>query len=440
MARTGNSCFPVHIIISRTLKTEKMNAEIISTGNELLLGHTINTNAALLALKLADFGFKLRRVTSVGDSWPDMENALRDSLGRSELIIITGGLGPTPDDLTREMVADVLQKKLVIDEKSLNKLKIWFSGKVMSENQKKQALLPEGSIILDNPAGTAMGAYIKWKNKNIILLPGPPNEIEAMLKTSLHPVFSSLSDGIFLTKVIRLFGISEGNAAEKISSLISLDNPMVATYAGNGEIQIKISAKAISLADAQKLIKPLQDNIYNKLGEFCYGEGEDSLAGRVNALLAEKEKTVATAESCTGGWLAQQLTAISGSSAIFHLGVVSYANAAKEKILEVPHEILEKYGAVSPETAICMANGIRELANSSLGISITGIAGPDGGSNEKPVGLVYLCLANGSDNFSVKINPQGIWPGREKVRYKAVLTALDMLRRYLENRKIPEEY
>lgn len=408
-----------------------MNAEIISTGTELLLGHTINTDAALIARELAAHGINLFFVHTVGDNAERMEKVLSQALSRSDLIVMSGGLGPTPDDLSREVVAKVTGKKLLIDENSLEKLKRYFEGRTMSSNQIKQVMFPAGSLILENDAGTAPGCIVEIGSKSIIMLPGPPSELAPMLEHKVRPWLARKTEGVILSRIIRTFAIGEGDAAAKLGSLLDCENPTIATYAGEGEMHVKITARAPNTINAEMLLDPATRKVQSLLHDYCYGLDSDTLSSKVVDLLKEKGLLLATAESCTGGWLAQQITSCPGSSTVFQLGIVSYANSAKEKLLAVPQEILKKSGAVSLETAEHMAKGIHELSGSNLGISITGIAGPDGATPEKPLGLVYFCLYDGQIGRFAKLAPRPIWPGRDKVRLRAVKIALDMVRRYL---------
>lgn len=417
-----------------------MNAEIITTGTELLLGHVINTDAAIIARELAAQGINLFFIHTVGDNAERIEKTLTDALSRSDLILISGGLGPTPDDLTCEVVAKTLGKKLYTDENSLKKLEKYFQGRPISANQIKQAQFPEGSIILNNAHGTAPGCIVEWAGKTIIMLPGPPSELAPMLENEVRPWLARKNCGVIVTHIIRTFGIGEGDAAVKIDSILNSANPTIAPYAADGEMFVKITARADNDLNAEKLLKPVINEVENLLEDYCYGRDSDTLASKVVSLLKERRLMLASAESCTGGWLAQQITSCAGSSAVFQLGIVSYANSAKEKILSIPNNILEKYGAVSFETAEYMAKGIHNLSGSNLGISITGIAGPDGGSMEKPLGLVYFCLYDGKQSIMTKMEPRPIWPGRDKIRLKAVKTALDMIRRYLTVLPIPDKY
>lgn len=417
-----------------------MNAEIISTGTELLLGHTINTDASLIARELAALGINLYYIHTVGDNSARMEKTLREALARSDLVIMSGGLGPTPDDLSRDTAAKVSGKKLVPDENTLRKLQNYFAGREMSANQAKQALFPEGAHIFENKVGTAPGCAVEFDGKAIILLPGPPAELAPMLENEARPWLEKRSKGAIVSRIIRTFGIGEGSAAAMLGNLLHKANPTVATYAGDGEMHVKITARAGNATLAKEILEPAEKEALQILGEYSYGFDSDNLASKVVDLLKQRKILLACAESCTGGWLAQHITSCPGSSEVFQLGVVSYSNSAKEKILGLSHETLEKYGAVSPETALGMAKGIKELSGSQLGIGITGIAGPDGGTREKPLGLVYICLlADGKEHISM-LEPRPVWLGRDKTRLRAIKAALDMTRRFLTGLPLPETY
>lgn len=408
-----------------------MKAEIISVGTELLLGHTINTDASHIARALAELGINLRRVQTVGDNPKRLEEALAQALSSSDIVITSGGLGPTEDDLTKELAAKAAGATLEENPECLAALKEYFGDKPIGANQYKQALIPKGAIIFKNRHGTAPGCAIPCAGgKYICILPGPPAELVPMLETGLIPFLKTFSSQIIKSTVLNCFGIGEGAAAEKLGGLVQMANPTVATYAGNGEMFVKITARAESEEKADELIGPIKTNVWESLGEWIYGENAGSLENKVVTLLKERRLQIGTAESCTGGLLAARITDQPGASEIFHLGVVTYANEAKERILHVSKETLARYGAVSPQTAAEMASGIKELAGADFGAAITGIAGPGGGTPEKPVGLVYIALA-GKEIHINKMEPSGGYKGRAWVRRRAASAALDMLRRAL---------
>lgn len=409
----------------------KMKAEIISVGTELLLGHTINTDASFIARALAELGVDLRRVQTVGDNPIRLENALGEALSESDIVITSGGLGPTEDDLTKECAAKIAGVPLEESPECLAALREYFGDRPLSANQYKQALIPRGAIIFKNRHGTAPGCAIPCPGgKYICILPGPPAELLPMLETGLIPFLKTFSRQIIKSAILNCFGIGEGAAAEKLGELVQMANPTVATYAGDCEIMVKITAKAESREKADELIEPVKARVRECLGDRIYGEDAGSLEQKVVTLLKEKGLQIGSAESCTGGLLAARITDQPGASEVFHLGVIAYANEAKERILHVSKETLARYGAVSPQTAAEMALGIKELAAADFGVAITGIAGPGGGTPEKPVGLVYIALA-GKEIHINKMEPSGRYMGRAWVRRRASSAALDMLRRAL---------
>lgn len=408
-----------------------MKAEIISVGTELLLGHTINTDASHIARALAELGINLRRVQTVGDNPKRLEEALAQALSASDIVITSGGIGPTEDDLTKELAAKAAGAPLEENPECLAALREYFGDKPISANQYKQALIPKGAIIFKNRHGTAPGCAIPCAGgKYICILPGPPAELVPMLETGLIPFLKNFSSQIIKSTVLNCFGIGEGAAAEKLGGLVQMANPTVATYAGNGEMFVKITARAESEEKADELLGPIKAKVRESLGDWIYGENAGSLENTVVTLLKERRLQIGAAESCTGGLLAARITDQPGASEIFHLGVVTYANEAKERILHVSKETLARYGAVSPQTAAEMASGIKELAGADFGAAITGIAGPGGGTPEKPVGLVYIALA-GKEIHINKMEPSGGYKGRAWVRRRAASAALDMLRRAL---------
>lgn len=410
-----------------------MQAEIISIGSELLLGHTINSDAALVARVLAELGIGLRQVQTVGDNRERLESALRQAANRCDLIITTGGLGPTDDDLTKSAVADFVGAPLVEFPEAARMLREYFGEREMSPNQARQAYLPEGATMFPNNAGTAPGCAVAFgEGKRVIMLPGPPRELEAMLRESVIPYLSGKARSVIHSSLIRTFGIGEGKAAHMIRDLMEGANPTVAPYAKSGEMFIRVTARAEDAQAAAELAAPTIAEIRRRLGDVIYGIDVESIEAKVVSLLTAAKKTVATAESCTGGLLAKRITDRPGASAVFQLGLVTYSNKAKEDALEVPGEILARYGAVSPQVAEIMAANVRTLGRADYGVGITGIAGPDGGTPEKPVGLVYIALAAPKRAWLREMRLKGRYPGRDWVRERASSIALDMLRRELE--------
>ena len=409
-----------------------MNAEIISVGTELLLGQVVNTDAAIVAQALSALGINLLHASVVGDNPRRLEDAVKLALSRSDLLIMTGGLGPTTDDLTKETVAAAAGRKLVLHEESLKRIQTYFNEKRVSENQAKQAYLPEGCIVLQNDNGTAPGCAFEAENGcTVLMLPGPPSELTPMLEHYAVPYLKQGQESVIVSRNVHIFGRGEAPVALMMDDMMDGENPTLAPYAKEGECFLRVTAKAASEAEADKLCQPMIDEIKRRLGDFVYSVDIESLEELVVQLLNEKGKTLATAESCTGGLLSKRITDISGSSSVFHMGCVTYANEAKEALLSVPHETLLAHGAVSEETARAMAEGIVRRAGSDLGVGITGIAGPDGGTEEKPVGLIYIALSDGKQTWVAKRAPIGRTKSRAWHRHCAASQALDMVRRYL---------
>lgn len=418
-----------------------MKAEIISVGTELLLGHTVNTDAAHVARELAAFGLDLEHVQTVGDNAGRLEAALREALRRSSLVICTGGLGPTDDDLTKETVARVAGRPLVEDAESLRRLREYFGTRPMGQNQLKQAWLPEGALAFPNAVGTAPGCAVPVEDgKFILLLPGPPSELLPMLEQSVRPFLARRTGEVIVSSMIRTFGIGEGAAAERISDLMQGGNPTAATYATEGEMFVRVTAKARDEAEARALARPLVEAVCARLGDVVYGVDVPSLEAVVVRGLAAAGLTLVTAESCTGGLLAKRITDQPGASEVFGTGLVTYANSAKTRLLGVPEAVLAAHGAVSRQTAALMAEGARLLQDGDLGLAITGIAGPDGGTPEKPVGLVYIALSAPDGIWLRAMRPQGRYLGRNWTRQRAASHALDLVRRRLAGLAMDAEY
>ncbi|MBD5646756.1 MAG: competence/damage-inducible protein A [Desulfovibrio sp.] len=418
-----------------------MKAEIISVGTELLLGHTVNTDAAHVARELAAFGIDLEHVQTVGDNAARLEAALREALARSSLVICTGGLGPTEDDLTKETVARVAGRPLMEDAESLARLREYFGTRPMGENQFKQALLPRGAEAFPNSVGTAPGCAVPVaEDKFVLLLPGPPSELLPMLEQSVRPFLGRRTGAVIVSAMIRTFGIGEGAAAERIRDLMQGGNPTAATYATEGEMFVRVTAKAADEAAAQALAAPLVRAVCERLGDVVYGVDVPSLEAVVVRGLAAVGLHLVTAESCTGGLLAKRITDQPGSSAVFETGLVTYANASKVRLLGVPEDMLAAHGAVSPQTAAFMAEGARLRQGGDLGLGITGIAGPDGGTPEKPVGLVYIALSAPDGVWLRVMRPQGRYLGRSWTRRRAASHALDLVRRRLAGLPLEAAY
>lgn len=417
-----------------------MNAEIISVGTELLLGQVVNTDTAIVARALSALGINMLYSAVVGDNAERLKTAVETAITRSDLLIMTGGLGPTADDLTKETTAAAAGRKLKLHEDSLRRIQTYFNEKHVSENQEKQAWLPEGCTVLQNDNGTAPGCAFQAENGcTVIMLPGPPSELAPMLENYAVPYLKKSVNSVIVSHNVHIYGRGEAPVAQMMDDLMDGENPTLAPYAKEGECYLRVTAKAADEQQADEMCAPVIEEIRNRLGEFVYGIDVESLEALVVKELLQQGKKLATAESCTGGLLAKRITDISGSSAVFDMGCVTYANEAKEALLYVPHEILEAHGAVSEETARAMAEGIVRRSGSDLGIGITGIAGPDGGTEQKPVGLIYIALSDGSQTWVVKRSPIGRTKNREWHRHCAASQALDMVRRYLEGLPVTVE-
>ncbi|QCX32762.1 competence/damage-inducible protein A [Caloramator sp. E03] len=410
-----------------------MIAEILSVGTELLLGDTLNTNAQYLSKRLADLGIFVYFQTVVGDNSERLKKAYDIAFKRADIVITTGGLGPTKDDLTKEIGAEYFGKKLILHEDLLEEIKGYFKklNRDFAKSNEKQAYFPQGAVILPNENGTAPGCIIDEKGKMLIMLPGPPFEMIPMFENYVVPYIKKYIDGAIVSKVIRTFGIGESHMAEKVSDLIeNMTNPTVAPYAKQNEAILRITARAKDEFEAKKLIEPIAQEIKKRLGDYIYGEDEDTLENVVGKMLIDNNLTISTAESCTGGLVAAKLINYPGISKVFIEGAVTYSNEAKISRLKVKKETLEKHGAVSSQVAAEMALGIAKASNTRIGISTTGIAGPGGGSDEKPVGLVYIGLSIDGNVKTIKYNFSG---DRQKIRERAAMYAIDFLRRELKN-------
>lgn len=408
-----------------------MIAEIMAVGTELLMGNIVNTNAQFIARRLTDMGIFVYYQTVVGDNAGRLKNALNLAFERADIVITTGGLGPTQDDLTKETGAEYFHKKLILDEKSLESIKCYFAkqGKTTNEGNKKQAYFPEGSMIIPNNHGTAPGCIIEENGKVMIMLPGPPSEVLPMFEEAIVPYLEKFQECTLVSKVLRVCGIGEGHMAEKINDLIMNENPTVAPYAKEGEVTLRITARAKNKDEGIKMVKTMEDKIREKLGDDVYGEGDtNSLEEVIGRMLIDNNITISTAESCTGGLLSGKLVNYPGISSVFLEGDVTYSNEAKMRNLNVKRETLDRYGAVSCETAVEMAEGIAKKTGTVIGISTTGIAGPAGGTAEKPVGLVYVGLYIDGKTKYKELHLTG---DRQKIRSRAVMQSLDFLRREL---------
>jgi len=409
-----------------------MVVELISVGTELLMGNIINTNAAYLAEQCVRLGLDCYYQSVVGDNEKRIEDTLKMALSRSDLVIMSGGLGPTPDDLTKEVAAKTAGVNLYMDEEAKKAIASFFEkiGKDPTNNNWKQAMMPVGSIVLPNNNGTAPGCIIKTEEKHIILLPGPPEELKLMFEEKVIPYILQIMKGSIFSKTVKVCGMSESKVAAMLDDLIENNsNPTVATYAKTGEVHIRVSAKASDEASAKKMVKPVVKEIKERLGNYIYTTDDDvTLEKAVVDLLIANELTIGTVESCTGGLVAGRLINVPGVSDAFKSGIVTYSNKAKRKFVNVKKSTLEKYGAVSSQTATEMAKGLNSVNKADVVIATTGVAGPDGGSDEKPVGLVYIaCFVCGK----VTVRECHFTGNRQKVRESTVTAALNLMRECL---------
>lgn len=407
-----------------------MKAEIMAVGTELLLGDILNTNAQFLAQELASLGIEVYYQTVVGDNPKRLKDTIFHAFDRADLIITTGGLGPTEDDLTKETAAEYFGEKLVLDERALGRIKKYFdrTGRTMTRNNVKQAMVPENNCtVLYNDNGTAPGIIMEKNGKMIVMLPGPPKETIPMFRNQVKPYLAKKQEFTFVSRILRVAGVGESAMEDRVKDIIDAQtNPTIAPYAKDGEAILRITAKAKDEAEANRLIDPVAAALKERLGNAVYAEGETDMETVVAEMLLERKLTIAVAESCTGGMIASQLVEYPGISAALLEGCVTYSNDAKMRRLGVKAETLEKYTAVSKETAREMAEGIARTSGADIGIATTGIAGPDGGSEEKPVGLVYIAL---SYKGKTEVQEHHFVGKRDKIRQRAAYTALNWLRK-----------
>ena len=419
--------------------------EVLCVGTELLLGNILNGNARWIAERLAGLGLPHYRQEVVGDNRERLIAAVRAAAGRCRVLITTGGLGPTPDDLTTEAIAAAFGAPLVEHPAIWEgiRARIEARGRVVALSNRRQAFLPEGAAVLPNPTGTAPGMI--WtpapadpgvpiqSGFTVLTFPGVPSELYAMWEATAEPWLrhSGLAQGVFASRLLRFWGVAESSLAEQVADLLALENPTVAPYAGTGEVKLRLTARADDPAAAAALLEPVEAELRSRTGTLCYGTDTDSLASVVLERLRQRGETLAVAESCTGGGLGAALAAVPGASDVFLGGVIAYANAVKEGLLGVPPELLAEHGAVSDPVAIAMAEGVRRRTGSDWALSVTGIAGPGGGSAAKPVGLVHLGLAGPGGSCSAAVR-FGESRGRSWIQTLSVGESLNRLRLQLE--------
>ena len=413
------------------------SAEIVTIGTEMLLGDLVDTNTAWLSARLANLGVGVYRHTTVGDNRDRIVGALMEAASRADLVVTTGGLGPTSDDLTNECLAQVTGRGMVEYPEARAHVDEMFRrfGRKPTANNYKQALFPEGTELIPNPLGTAPGALLEADGTLFATLPGVPPEMRGMFEETLEPLIRNRTDGSIVSRTLWFAGIGESALAEKVQDFLDASDPTVAPLAGQGKVRLRITTRAATQQEAEERIKPVEEEILARLGEYHFGEDDETLEGAVGRLLTKTGTTLALAESCTGGLLAKRLTDMPGSSAYFKEGLVTYSNESKERWLGVSHETLLEHGAVSELVAREMAEGVRKLAGTHYGLSVTGIAGPDGGTEEKPVGLVFVGLSDADDTFAEKLDLTAWARSREAVRERSANRAFDLLRLRLEERK-----
>lgn len=408
-----------------------MIVELISVGTELLLGNIVNTNARFLAEKCALLGLSMYNQVVVGDNRERLADAVKTALSRSDLVILTGGLGPTEDDLTKETCAEAMGYGLVEDAHTRARIEEYFKNSIFKEipdNNWKQAMVPEGAIVLDNDNGTAPGLILEKDGKRAVLLPGPPNEMIPLFQGQVEPYLQKLRPELIVSRMVKICGKGESQVEDELLDLIDKQtNPTIATYAKTGEVHVRVTASAPNEETAERLIKPVVKEIKKRFGMAVYSvREEETLEMAVVRLLKKYELTVATAESCTGGLVAGRIVNVPGASDVFREGFITYSNKAKRKHLDVSKNTIKKYGAVSKETAREMAVGGVFATDSDICVAITGLAGPGGGTEEKPVGLVYMACCLGD---KVTVERYQFKGNRGKIREQSVVRALDLVRR-----------
>lgn len=406
-----------------------MTVEIIAVGTEILLGNIVNTNAAYLAEKCAGLGLSCYHQDVVGDNEERLSETIRLALTRADIILLSGGLGPTQDDLTKEVAAKVMGKELYLHEPSKEAIRQFFAERNMeiTENNWKQAMVPEGCIVVENPGGTAPGIIIAENGKHVVLMPGPPGELIPMFERSIMPYLAGLTTGVIYSQTVKICGVGESKAESMVEDLVNAqDNPTIATYAKTGEVHLRVTATAPDEKEAKKLVKPMVKELKGRFGNHVYTtDSEVTLEKAVVDLLMANKLTACTVESCTGGMLSARLINVPGVSEVFKSGYVTYSNKSKRKLLGIKKNILMKHGAVSEQIAKEMAKTAATLARTDVSVSTTGIAGPDGGTPDKPVGLVYIgCNVCGR----VTVKECHFHGTREKIRESTVSAALSLMR------------
>jgi nicotinamide-nucleotide amidase len=415
------------------------SAEIITIGTEMLLGDLVDTNTAWLSARLAALGVGVYRHTTVGDNRERIIAALNEAASRTDLVITTGGLGPTSDDLTNECLSVVTGRGMVEYPEAREHVNEMFGrfGREPTPNNYKQALFPQGVELIPNPLGTAMGALLETDGTVFATLPGVPPEMKGMFEETLEPLIRARSDGSIISRTLWFAGIGESALAEQVQDFLDATDPTVAPLAGQGKVRLRITTRAATQKEAEEKIAPVEEEILSRLGDYYFGEDDETLESTVGRLLKERGDTLALAESCTGGLLAKRLTDVAGSSAYLKEGLITYSNESKERMLGVPHDLIMEHGAVSEPVARQMAEGARKIAGADYGLSVTGIAGPDGGTEEKPVGLVFVGLSDAEGTFAERLDLSAWARSREAIRERSANRAFDLLRLRMEERNKP---
>lgn len=413
-----------------------MKAEIVSIGTELLLGQTVDTNATEISTWLAEMGIGVYFHQTVGDNADRLKSVMELALHRSDIVVVTGGLGPTEDDVTREILAEATGRKLISNNEAFEQLSRYLKSvdREMTDHHRRQTYTPEGASVLPNGVGTAPGIYLHTENTHVFCMPGVPPEMRRMWKEAVVPHLLRITggqEGIIASRTLRFYGIGETELESRLEGLLHHENPTLAPYAGNGEVRLRITARASSEDDAFSLIEPIEGEVTGRVGRFVYGFDDDTLESVVGQYLGDSGRTVATAESCTGGLIADRLTDIPGSSRYFKGGWVVYSNDAKSKQLGVDPELIRQHGAVSAEVAEMMAVGALERSGSDIALAVTGIVGPGGGTDDKPVGLVYFALAR---DHSVQVEKRQFRAnGREQNKWRSASEGLNLIRLAIKN-------
>ena len=406
------------------------SAEILTVGTEILLGDLVDTNSAYLGGRLAALGVSVYRHTTVGDNASRITAALREAASRADLVITTGGLGPTSDDLTNQCLGEAAGREMVEYPEARRHVDEMFRrfGREPTPSNYKQAIFPEGSKLIPNPVGTAMGAMLELNGALVATFPGVPGEMRRMFEATLESLIKERSEGAIVSRTLWFTGIGESALAEQVQDLLDASDPTVAPLAGQGKVRLRVTSRANTPEEAAKKIAPVANKILTRLGDHYFGEDDETLESALGKLLTDRGVTLALAESCTGGLLAKRLTDGAGASAYFIEGLVTYSNESKERLLGVPNDLLIQHGAVSEPVAGAMAEGVRKVAGTDYGLSVTGVAGPEGGSEQKPVGLVFVGVSDEEGTEVERLDLSAWRRSREAIRERSANRAFDLLR------------